>query len=294
MPTAPTEPVTEFVAGGRIRLSWESNGTWFEVYEKANPKPVYAGAQTFCDLTGVLTDTTFFVVGEMAGGQPAPGGSPEGEPTPSGPPEGDAPEGFAPVYLYADITVTVSNPALTPGSVACAGPVSAASLSASGAITGATLAASGGVTAGSLAASAGVTAASVAASGQLSGGSVAAAGQVSGASLAVTGPSTLNGRVAAPGGLTVGNWTISQDSGGNLVISNGRMSLQITNDRLNVGDRRVIRDADPIGIWSFKRSAWLNATLKGSPNTPSSFHGWTYWQGNGDSDSNLQMRYRTP
>jgi len=104
-PTAPTVPATDFANGADIQFSWESNGTFFQIYQKNVPQPIYSGTQTTFKLTGgVARDTTFFLVGMMTGN-----------------PSGDSPfGGYQPIYLYDSLTITISNPDLTPRSVAVA------------------------------------------------------------------------------------------------------------------------------------------------------------------------------
>jgi|GEM_PF-3263421 len=102
-PASPTVPATEFANGAAIQFSWESNGSFFQIYQKNVAQPIYAGTQTTFRLTGgVARDTTFFLVGMMSGN-----------------PTGDSPfGGYQPIYLYDALTVTISNPDLTPRSVA--------------------------------------------------------------------------------------------------------------------------------------------------------------------------------
>ena len=157
-PDAPAQPVTEFPAGAPIRLSWDSNGTWFEVYEKAQAAPVYGGTAAYCDLPGVMTDTTLFVV---ASGSGDPAGAEDGT-------------DFEPIALHDSLAVTVSNPVLTPTSVIASGPLGRASLDVSGTVSAATVSASGEVSGGSLFTTGSVSAASVAATGQVAAASVIA------------------------------------------------------------------------------------------------------------------------
>lgn len=106
VPTAPTVPASEFANGASIRLSWESNGTFFQIYEKNNPMPIYSGSQTVYTVAGgVATDTTFVLVAMMTGN----------------PATGSGQGGFAPIYLYEEVTVTISNPDLKPKSSTIAG-----------------------------------------------------------------------------------------------------------------------------------------------------------------------------
>ncbi|WP_224363426.1 tail fiber domain-containing protein [Hyalangium versicolor] len=98
---APTVPRTEFDNGAEIQLSWESNGTYFEVYRKGDSKPVYQGSETFCPLPGLATDTTLFLVASMTGDP--------GQDEPSG--------GYQAISLYDALTITIRNPDLTPKTV---------------------------------------------------------------------------------------------------------------------------------------------------------------------------------
>jgi hypothetical protein len=116
-------PATEFAAGQAFRLEWESNATWFEVYAKGSPKPVYAGLSPHCDIPGITTDTTFLLAAQGTGD---PGSASEAN-------------GYEPVVLYDSITVTVANPVLTPASVNASGDVSGATINAGSASTSGTL-----------------------------------------------------------------------------------------------------------------------------------------------------------
>ena len=101
---APTVPSTEFANAAGIRLSWESNGTFFQLFEKNKPAPIYAGSSTsFTVAAGAATDTTFILVASVTGN-----------------PDGDSGAGYEPIYLYESITITISNPDLTPKSNAVA------------------------------------------------------------------------------------------------------------------------------------------------------------------------------
>ena len=280
-PSAPTVPVTEFAAGDAIRLEWESNGTWFEVYAKDNPVPVYEGSCKFCEAAGIETDTTFFVVGQVASGAPGNGAS----------------TGYEAISLYDSITVTVSDPVLTPSSVAVSGAVSATTVAATesvsaptvraGSITanddivGTNLTASGGVVAGSIATSGPVNAATVTASGNVQAGTVLAQGAVIGDA----------GMTLSPAGITIGAWNFYQDPSGELVVSNGAQQLAISPGGMTFQGNHVICDHDPICIWSWARQAWLNGSSRFSMGDPNGWQAWTYWMADGDGDSNLQMRY---
>ncbi|NSL86036.1 hypothetical protein ECE50_004285 [Chitinophaga sp. Mgbs1] len=85
-------PATEFEAGTALTLSWQSTGTYFRLYAANNPQPVYEGEDTSTTLSsGVTVDTTFTLEASSGGDK-----------------------------LYSSVTITISNPALTPGSVTVA------------------------------------------------------------------------------------------------------------------------------------------------------------------------------
>ena len=108
-PASPTVPVTEFANGADIQFGWESNGSYFQLYQKNVAKPIYEGMLTTFKLSGgVSRDITFFLVGMMSGN-----------------PSGDSPSGnYQPIYLYDALTITISNPDLTPRSAAISGNAS--------------------------------------------------------------------------------------------------------------------------------------------------------------------------
>ncbi len=93
-----TVPRSEFQKGEEIRFVWESNGTYFKIYQK-DGKVVYQGTQTSCVLQeGVQNDTAFVLVASMTGDW-----------------DEDQPQaGYQPVYIYRHLTVTVANPLLRP------------------------------------------------------------------------------------------------------------------------------------------------------------------------------------
>ncbi|MDK2989411.1 hypothetical protein [Methanoculleus sp.] len=93
-----TVPRSEFQKGEKIRFAWESNGTYFKLYQK-DGKVVYQGTQTSCVLQeGVQNDTAFVLVASMTGDW-----------------DEDQPQaGYRSVYIYRHLTVTVANPVLQP------------------------------------------------------------------------------------------------------------------------------------------------------------------------------------
>lgn len=102
---SPTVPCTQFQNGQAITLSWESNGSWFQLFKKNEAAPFWAGSRTTCSLGGgVATDATFILMATCTGD---PGQKSQG--------------GFSPVTLYDSLSVTIANPDLTPRQIACAG-----------------------------------------------------------------------------------------------------------------------------------------------------------------------------
>ncbi|TGE24332.1 tail fiber domain-containing protein [Hymenobacter aquaticus] len=93
-PDTPTVPATEFINATKFLLAWESNGTYFKVYQKGQTTPVYEGnATSYLVEQGLPTDTTFVLAATLK----------------------DA-------TLYQTLTVTVRNPSLTPHVVGIGGP----------------------------------------------------------------------------------------------------------------------------------------------------------------------------
>lgn len=122
-----TVPCTEFPAGAPIQLAWESNGTYFQLFQDKQTEPVFSGSAKTCVLkNGVSRDTTFVLAASMTG-------SP-GQDTPQG--------GYEPIYLYEALTVSVSNPTLTPASMAVTGALTVTGASTLGAVATGTLSAS--------------------------------------------------------------------------------------------------------------------------------------------------------
>ena len=102
-PSTPLVPALEFTKDSSIQLAWESNGSWFQLFAKGSTTPIYAGTQTSFTVTGgAATDTTYFLQASMTSD-----------------PSGDV-GGFEPIYLFDALTITITNPDLTPNSVAIA------------------------------------------------------------------------------------------------------------------------------------------------------------------------------
>lgn len=103
---SPTVPATDFAESDPVRLSWESNGTYFQLFAKGETWPIYTGTATTYTLEeGLSRDTTFVLAASMTGS-----------------PGNDVPQGgYEPIYLYDALTVSVWNPLLTPSSVTVSG-----------------------------------------------------------------------------------------------------------------------------------------------------------------------------
>lgn len=108
-PGGPGAPMTEFENGAAVTLTWESNGTYFQVYRKGEGKPFYAGTGKVAPIPAnqLATSTTYLLVASMTG-DPA-----HDQPTP----------GYAPIYLYDSLALTVRNPDLTPKTVNATGVI---------------------------------------------------------------------------------------------------------------------------------------------------------------------------
>jgi hypothetical protein len=193
-PTAPTVPATEFALGAPILLEWEGNGTWYELYRKGISMPVYAGTATSCEIAdGLLTDTTFVLVASSTGN-----------------PAHDSPStGYETIVLYETLTLTVSNPALTPTSVKASGDVTA-----------------GGALGVSEAATIGKT---LDVTGALSAESVST-GPVAGNSLSISGHASIGDGVTVGGASSLGPTNVN----GNLASTGGFWASAVTTPGLNV------------------------------------------------------------
>ncbi|HEY5787947.1 MAG TPA: hypothetical protein VIT65_24565 [Microlunatus sp.] len=120
-PEAPTVPRTAFANGAPVRLSWESNGTWFQLYLPSQTTPLYAGAATAYTLpAGLTSDTTFVLAGAMTGNS-------SGD-TPSG--------GYRTLFLYEALTLGVSGADLAPRSVTATGALAGATVTAASVAAG--------------------------------------------------------------------------------------------------------------------------------------------------------------
>ncbi|MET1110069.1 MAG: hypothetical protein ABWX67_00935 [Allosphingosinicella sp.] len=89
---APLLPCTEFTNGAAVRLSWESNGDRYALWRKGETAPFWTGVETTCSFAGPATDTTYFLIATSP------------DPDVTGP-------------LYDTLTLTITNPDLTPKSV---------------------------------------------------------------------------------------------------------------------------------------------------------------------------------
>ncbi|WP_194906411.1 hypothetical protein [Catenulispora rubra] len=170
----PTVPGTIYGNGQAVRLSWESTGTWFQLYAKGGSSPLYAGAATSFTVDGGLSVDTQFVLVASVTGNPS-----QDSPSP----------GYQTIYLYDALTLAVSNPDLTPRTVTATGAVTAASATVKGRTT-----ALGGMDVGIDAAPTDV---------RLH-GKMQVTESVSTAGLAVTGPANLTQNLQVTGSATIG------------------------------------------------------------------------------------------
>lgn len=176
-PDAPTVPSTDFADGAPIRLAWESNGTYFQLFMAGQTAPIYSGTATTCTLSGgVSRDTTFVLAASMTG-------SP-GQDTPQ--------DGYQPIYLYDSLTVSVSNPVLTPTSVTVSDTLDVTGTSTLGTTnTGA------------------LTSSSATVSGALQASSLATGGTLNVSGSATIGQATVNGTLNATGSASLNNLTVN-------------------------------------------------------------------------------------
>ena len=193
----PTVPQTAFANGQALRLSWESTGTWFELYAKGNPAPLYTGRETSFSIPappGLTADTQFVLVASVTGD-----------------PAGDSPSpGYQPIYLYDALTLVVTDPDLTPKSVVAQNGISAGGALAGGSLTVTGHSAMGPVTA----ASAVVT------------GHTAAAGGLEVGTASATSEANVHGRLAVTGAVSAGDLVLTGPArvGTTLVVS-GKTTL---------------------------------------------------------------------
>ena len=95
-------PVGGFPNGEAFILSWQSNGTLFNIYTTEGTAPIYSDSDTqFLVSAGISKDTTFILQAQVTGGPES------GTPAP----------GFETIYLYKALTVTCNNSDLTPKSI---------------------------------------------------------------------------------------------------------------------------------------------------------------------------------
>ncbi|MER5465487.1 hypothetical protein ABT010_33320 [Streptomyces sp. NPDC002668] len=197
-PDAPTVPSTDFPNGAPIRLAWESNGTFFQLFMAGETTPVYSGTETTCTLEdGVSRDSTFVLAASMTG-------SP-GQDTPQG--------GYQPIYLYESLTVSVSNPDLTPTSVTVSDTLDVTGTSTlgttnTGALTSASATVSGALQAGSLA-----TGGTLNVSGSATVGQATVTGELSVQGGSTLNGATVNGTLNGTGSASLNNLTVSGLSG---------------------------------------------------------------------------------
>ncbi|MGW4796895.1 hypothetical protein ACWEPC_31180, partial [Nonomuraea sp. NPDC004297] len=93
-PDRPTVPRTKFSAGDEVSLTWESNGSYFQLYDGDGTTLSEGPATSWTVPQGrILNDTTFTLQASMTS-------------------EAEQSTGIHPAYQYATITVTITNPTL--------------------------------------------------------------------------------------------------------------------------------------------------------------------------------------
>jgi len=231
-PNTPTVPTTDFGNGAAIRFAWESNGSYFQLFQKDQTAPIYSGTATTCTLPGGASrDTTFILAASMTG-------SP-GQDRPQG--------GYQPIYLYDSIGITVANPVLNPTSVTVSGTLGVTGTSTLGTTNTGTLTSSGATVTGALQA-----------------GSLSTGGTLNVTGTATTGQATVNGVLTVNGGSTLSGATVNGQLTGtgsaslaNLTVrgltgSSGRVALLGTGTMLaqgtNVANTQIYAQTDGFAI----------------------------------------------
>ncbi|WP_372010815.1 hypothetical protein NBRC13296_08150 [Paenibacillus chitinolyticus] len=102
-------PAGVFTNGQPIQLSWESNGTEFQIFEAAGSGPLYTGTDNSFKLSSGLAKTTTFI---LAASQTDLRAETQ--------------------YIYDSVTVVISNEDSTPHSVTAAGTISGALVESTG------------------------------------------------------------------------------------------------------------------------------------------------------------------
>jgi hypothetical protein len=273
VPTAPTVPSSEFANGADIRLSWESNGTFFQIYEKNNTTPIYSGSQSAYTVTGgVATDTTFVLVAMVSGN-----------------PTGQSAGGFAPIYLYEEVTVTISNPDLTPKSSTISGN---ASVGGTLGVTGNTTLSNANLT-GTLGVSGQANLSNASVGGTLGvSGQTNLANAIVGGTLTASGSSTLSNTVVNG---TLGVNAAANFSGG-LYGTGSPIGIMTGAQAVNPGSFTANTDGLVIGVVSWPSSSspycmcWITGSTSGiwivatGGNHGAFANDWTKWRAsNGNS-----------
>ncbi len=231
-PTNPTVPATQFDNGAAIQLSWESNADWFQLYQANENTPIYAGSATSYQVaSGPATDTTF-VLQAIASGDPS----------------GDTASGFAPIYFYDALTITVRNPNLTPNTLSVGGATTIGSTGSPSTLTvngaesvtgnltvGGAAQVTGAATVGSAAVQGNLTVGGTTTStGALSAPSISASGAVSAGSVS-TGASSL-GSAQATSLAASGTVTAGSVNAGSTSLGSAQASSLNSAGRINVGN----------------------------------------------------------
>lgn len=93
---AGTDPIANFQNGDEILLSWDSNATSYTITPDDAIEPVYNGTDHQCTLSGLSKNTTFILTATTVTNSQTN-------------------------YLYESLTITISNPDLTPNTITVTG-----------------------------------------------------------------------------------------------------------------------------------------------------------------------------
>ncbi|MGW3074725.1 MULTISPECIES: hypothetical protein [unclassified Kitasatospora] len=91
--------------------------------------------------------------------------------------------------------------------------------------------------------------------------------------------------------IKIGNWLLSQDADGNLVIRNGSAVFSFTKDGRIAGKHGDFVEEDTIIYLKneVRGNGYLNATSHGDGDHPSGFNGWAFWMSGPDDESKLRI-----
>jgi hypothetical protein len=295
------EPVVQVPYGGAVTLEWDGSITdpsaYSVLYSSNDGQIVKKNVHTVGQWTSdsLVNDTVFAVQVQAtdAGGEPVtytlstavavqrPDLS-VGRLAVAGPASFDAPLTLGTPAAAADLKINgsalLSGSVQAGGAIQAGGALSAASANLSGPVTAADLRLSGKLSVtGDAELSSALVTSNLAVSGTLS----AASANVSG--------------TLSVGSLRIGDWTLSVNDKGLLLLTKDAQTVAIgTDGRVYCNGLLAICNQDPIHIYKPDQDAYLNGTTHFDPGA----RGWvatTYWMSNPpDGDSNLQLFFGSP